>query len=444
MKLLSSKNLLIFVLLFFACNSQESQSIINVYTGDVSVVENNALIAGTYQNTIIDIDYSGNIQSRSQDITNHGHCWSTDSLPSLSDNLLSYGPINEADTFYTEISNLQYNTTYFARAFIIAENTIHYGNTVKFNIEEIEQEEPEEPEIPEEPEEPEDTKSLWTEQSKFEGSQYNFSQGFVIGNYLFAGLSSRNNRNENTRFWRYNTNNDSWREIADFEGTPVNDAVLLSYNQKGYLIGGNRLNNSELPTDQFYEYDAEDDEWDKLEDFKGRPRRFATGFRWQNYIIYGLGEKRDDLWAYNIDDDEWNKLKVDIPGKLKDRELAISFSYSNKVFIGFGKKGNYKNDLWSFEPNKDNWEQLEDFPGTGRVIQCLFVINDAAYFISGYDENGKMAENWKYNINSNTWEKIEDDFELLNKVAFGLAINNKGYAIFDSEKSFWSFDPNLD
>ena len=426
------------LLLLFSCNSQDSKRVISVFTSGVTIEENRARVAGNYINTVIDIDYSGNINSSSLDISDHGHCWSSDSLPSLSDNLLSYGPINNVDTFYSEINNLEYGTTYFSRAFIIVDNTIHYGNTIKFTIGENE----EEPE-PEEPEEPEETKKYWTEKNNFIAQASSYAQGFVVGNYFFLGLSSENNQDENRRFFRYNTNNDTWVEAESFDGTAVNDAVLLSYNQKGYLIGGNRLGFTKSPTDQFYEYDSQDNEWDKLDDFKGRARRYATGFRWRNFIIYGLGENRDDLWAYDIDREKWDELKFDIPRDLRDRESAVSFTYGNLAFIGFGREGNYKNDLWSLEIEKGKWEKKSDFPGSGRIIKCLFVIDNNAYFVSGFD-GSPLAENWKYDLNNDSWSKVEDDFEYLDKVIFGLTVNNRGYALINNTKSFWSFNPNKD
>jgi hypothetical protein len=433
----------IYVYAFFlllGCNSQDTLRVIDVYTGEASVVENNAQIPGVFQNTIINVDYDGDVTTGSQKISDHGHCWSTDSLPTLSNNLLSLGAISQSDTFYTQINSLAANTIYFARAFVIADNTIYYGNTVSFNTgEDIVEEEPEEEEEEEE-EEPE-VVSYWTEKGNYPSFSSGSYSGFTLGNYFIAGLST--DYDENRKFWRYNTDTDNWKQIASFNGTSVTDAVMMSYNNKGYLIGGNRLGFGSLPTDQFYEYDSEKNEWDDLDDFRGRARRFAMGFRLENKIYYGLGEKKSDIWIYDIEDEKWKELKKGIPKELDDREYATTFTYANKAYVGFGKDKNYRNDLWSFDPNSEEWNKMSDFPGSGRIVNCLFVINGAAYFIGGSNGN-QLAENWKYVIAENRWQKLDDKFDLLDKVAFGLSVNNKGYGIFTSEKSFWRFDAPVD
>jgi len=145
------------------CNSQDTLEVIEVFTGEAAVIENSAEIAGIFQNTIINVDYNGDITTSSKTIMDHGHCWSIDSLPTLSNNLISFGEISQTDTFYSRIENLEINTKYYARAFVIANNTIYYGNTISFITNEVEIEE--EPEDPKE-EEPIE-KSYWTEKNAY-------------------------------------------------------------------------------------------------------------------------------------------------------------------------------------------------------------------------------------------------------------------------------------
>lgn len=439
MKKLQQRAVTWLLIILLGCNSQDTLKVIEVFTGEAAVNENIAEIAGIFQNTIINVDYNGDVSTSSQNIMDHGHCWSTDSLPTLSNNLISFGEISQTDTFYSRIENLEINTKYYARAFVIADNTIFYGNTISFITNEVE-EEPEEEE-PEE-EEPED-KSYWTEKKVYPNLNANNYEGFSIRNHLIVGLSDADDDDENVKFWKYNTNNDNWIKIADFDGTPVTNSVMLSYNGKGYLIGGSRLNSSLTPTDQFYEYDFQENKWDDLDDFEGRSRRNAMGFRLENDIYYGLGERRSDIWKYDIDEEEWEQLKTEIPDELQRRESAITFTYSNIAFIGFGEYRSYFYDLWSYNPNSNEWKRMRDFPGSGRIVKCVFTINNAAYFVGG-DNDNSIAENWKYNINTNEWTKLEDDFELLNNVLFGRAVNNKGYALFNNEKSFWRFDAPTD
>ena len=328
MKKLQQRAVTWLLIVLLGCNSQDTIEVIEVFTGEAAVIENSAEIAGIFQNTIINVDYNGDITTSSKTIMDHGHCWSIDSLPTLSNNLISFGEISQTDTFYSQIENLEINTKYYARAFVIANNTIYYGNTISFITNEAEiEEEPEEPEE-EEPIE----KSYWTERNAYPTINSNSHGGFSIRNHLIVGLSNADNDDENVKFWKYNTSNGNWIKIADFDGTPVTNSVMLSYNEKGYLIGGNRLNSRETPTDQFFEYDFQENKWDNLDDFEGKSRKYAMGFRLENDIYYGLGERRSDIWKYDIDEEEWKQLDTDLPGELERRECAISFTYSNTGF----------------------------------------------------------------------------------------------------------------
>ena len=434
--------ILIFVSSFLACNENDSIRNIEVFTGEVEEVENSMQIQGYYQDVLIELDYNGNVNSTSLGIAEHGHCWSLDSLPTVVDECTRLGSLSLQDTFYSTINGIIEGETYFSRAYVIADNKIYYGNIIEFtsNVEVIEPGPEPEPE-PEPQPEPEPEPVSWWEEKKFFPGETNSSYGgFVISNYYYAGFSSRDDSDENLKFWKINIDNNKWEEIEEFEGDPVINAVTLSLNNRAYVIGGTRLYYRSFASDQFYVYNPDEDEWDDLDDFKGRARKNAMGFTLNNKIYYGLGENRSDIYEYDVNKEKWKELKTDLPKDLRKRENAITFTSSGEAYIGFGTEKEFKNDLWKYNPEEDSWVQLSSFPGSGRVVSCLFKLENKAYFVGGNNGNG-IAEHWIYYLNEDRWQKLEDNFEYLSEVAFGLALNGKGYALLSSDQSFWQFTP---
>ena len=61
-------------------------------------------------------------------ITQHGHCWSTEEQPSVEDSITNLGSLTSPKTFSSELKNLQSNTTYYIRPYVSISNGTVYGN----------------------------------------------------------------------------------------------------------------------------------------------------------------------------------------------------------------------------------------------------------------------------------------------------------------------------
>ncbi|MEM1137113.1 MAG: kelch repeat-containing protein [Bacteroidota bacterium] len=415
--------------IFTTCNEVESIREIEVFTGSTVQLEDTIRLSGYYEDLLIDLDHSGNINIQSLEITEHGHCWSQNASPKIVDDCTSLGILTEQDTFYSEISSLEADRTYFSRAYIMSNDIIYYGNTIRFKTPNVEEPEPEpEPII------------LWTKKRDFPDELNKSFSAFSIDNDFFIGLGIKNDGSQNLRFWRYNTNNDTWRETKEFNGTPVIHPVSITLNNKAYIIGGSRINADFMPSKQLRVYDPIKDEWKNLAVFRGKVRNHATGFGHNNKLYYGLGKDKSDFWVYDLNRRRWSALRTELPEDLQKREFAQAFVVDDKAYIGFGKVEAYKNDLWQFDISNNEWKRLANCPGEGRIISCLFIISNQAYFVGG--NNGEdLTDHWKYDIQQDRWQKIKDDFDLINKVSSGRTVSGKGYALFLADQSFWEFNP---
>ena len=62
-------------------------------------------------------------------IPDYGHCWSTDTFPSINKNKTTFGSLDHDSNFTSILSNLQLNKNYYVRSYLkIDESRIYYGH----------------------------------------------------------------------------------------------------------------------------------------------------------------------------------------------------------------------------------------------------------------------------------------------------------------------------
>lgn len=137
--------------------------------------------------------------------------------------------------------------------------------------------------------------------------------------------------------------------------------------------------------------------------------------------------------------DKWFRLK-DAPtalnsyystcqscGIINNYGYASSFSYGSKGYVGL----NNSNQFWEFDPVKNSWTKLADFPGSRRLFGTGFVIDDKIYFGMGvnYQNSSTTYFNdwWEYDISSNKWTKKSDYPATVKQKSKAFAIGNTGY-----------------
>lgn len=63
----------------------------------------------------------------------HGICWNTTGTPTISDNKTEKGLINTIGDFYSAVTGMELNTTYYARAYVTNRSVVSYGNEISFH-----------------------------------------------------------------------------------------------------------------------------------------------------------------------------------------------------------------------------------------------------------------------------------------------------------------------
>jgi len=162
------------------------------------------------------------------------------------------------------------------------------------------------------------------------------------------------------------------------------------------------------------------------------------------------GEYKNELWEYDPVTDSWTR-KANFSGE--GRYYPVGFSISGKGYIGTGAPNgsDYKNDFWEYDPTTDAWTRKADFPGTGRYHATGFSIGDKGYIGTGFDGSATRYKNdfWEYNPAADTWTKKADFASNGRYGSVSFSIADKGYigTGYDETvlyKDFWEYDPITD
>lgn len=195
--------------------------------------------------------------------------------------------------------------------------------------------------------------------------------------------------------------------------------------------------------------------WSALDDFPATERDDGVGFVIGDKAYCGTGltpwwAELNDFYTFDLSNDSWSAIAPLSDGE--ERQYASAFTNGNEGFVFGGLAGgNYKNDLWQYNPEEDEWIPKTALPATGRSGSTSFVIGDIVYLIGGRnDTSNALDEVWAYDMTNDSWSQ-QDEFPFGGRWrASGITINGKGYLIFGRDengyfrKNLVEYDPEED
>jgi N-acetylneuraminic acid mutarotase len=125
-----------------------------------------------------------------------------------------------------------------------------------------------------------------------------------------------------------------------------------------------------------------------------------------------------------------------------------AFVVGGKAYVIDGVK------LWVYDPSNNEWNQLNDFPGSLRYHATGFVLNQKIYYGTGsildvYPSTTTtgLSDLWCYNPSDNTWKRLTDLPRGL-YAGFGFSYGGKGYIgggiTYMMQRNIYEYDPALD
>ncbi len=201
--------------------------------------------------------------------------------------------------------------------------------------------------------------------------------------------------------WQYNYFSNTWQQLDSLPARGRMGADLFSNNQNYfYLIGGRDSTN--YPLAETWRYDRGGNSWSPLATCPNAVWNAAGFYSSLGKIWFGTGldsnaSCRSEIYEYDIIQNQWT-FHSTFPGGARQGGCGgITTSGSFLMgYLAFGKDsiGAYKNDLWLFDFL--NWYQFSpSLPDIGRKGVAAFGNSCSNYFVCGIDStNNRLNQNW--------------------------------------------------
>ncbi len=227
----------------------------------------------------------------------------------------------------------------------------------------------------------------WTALKKFPGGKRGFSIGVEHWSKGWVGFGYNNNGELMNDLWQYNPYNDSWRKLANCPCEGRIHPAFVALAGKLYVGLGEGLSGN---LRDWWEYDILSDTWTRKADFPSAQRHHPYQFSIYPYAYVGMGHGAgiyNDLYRYDPENDEWKEME-NLPGE--GRVAGTQFGYNGKGYIlsGQGDDHDYmdEGEFFEFDPVRNNWRKLPPHPKNGsRWAPSSFVIEDKLYLTCGQD-----------------------------------------------------------
>lgn len=379
-------------------------------------------------------------------VTGHGHVYSrTDSVPAIGKPgclSVNKGMTNDDYLFADTLRDLEFNTRYQVRAFLITG-----GNDTVYS------------------------KSSQTIQTAggWKRVAADFPQalqeGVGIGaesvGKAFVGFGCPKSnliclQNDLSRDFTQFAPPDAWSAAADFPGLLRTNVSAFNIGDTIYVLFGEYFDNimpgtKPIIAKDFRKYNVKTGKWsDEIIQADIPPRRTAAisfvangkGYLGAGRIVQGLGTDTEvnDFWEYNPGNGSWRQVAslplrtsaIDPTVYDQGRQEAAAFAIDGYGYAGGGQSGVLGlTDFWRFTPPSGNdmgiWEFAGFFPGPPRVEAVAFSAGATGYYGTGYNAFiGELDDCWTFTPGSG-WSAAQAFRGGPRRQAFGFALQGKGY-----------------
>jgi hypothetical protein len=274
---------------------------------------------------------------------------------------------------------------------------------------------------------------IWTNVGQMSYNQVLFSYlvvGFVKDDWIYSYryLPQAYPVVTTTEFIKQNIHTGQVVQLSTYsqDAHYINSPGIACVGNKVHFIGGlenDRYNNACV--NLHYVYDIDKDTWATEPAFPGSVRKSAATMVYNNKIYYGLGyilantsvpesieTERGDMWSYDTQTQQWQQL-ANFPdfGRMHNANFAIG----SKLYVVAGfNRFNAEQSTWCYDAANNTWAQKANFPGAGFEDPACFQIGNYGYVGLGTEglEPGGVAtvslNFFRYDSQKDQWTKLND------------------------------------
>lgn len=271
--------------------------------------------------------------------------------------------------------------------------------------------------------------------------------GFSIDSMGYVGLGSNfifYPEKYFNSFWQYNPNNNTWNKKADFPGRARICPATFVIGHDAFVVTGANNDYYDTCYKECWEYNAQINTWTRKADFPGVARAGAVGFAVGSKGYVGTGQDAfgnvyADFWEYDTATNIWTQ-KANFGGTA--RQHANGFGISGKGYVCFGWDGslNPLGDMWVYDTGTNAWTQKTLFSGPSRHDACGFVIGTNIYVGLGASNNECFKDFWQYNVLTDTWVQMANFPSHARLDCLGFSIANHGYIGLGNDSNAYLFN----
>lgn len=284
----------------------------------------------------------------------------------------------------------------------------------------------------------------WVTKAWYSGIERSFGTCFELNGFGYYGMGRDKDNDYVNDMWRYDPSQNSWTQVASFPGTLRAYNFSVANGSKGYVGTGY---DEKYDLQDFWEFDPNQNEsdtaklagkWTQLADFPGGKRRNATAFAIGSAIYAGTGYNGLDKTYFNdfykYENGEWTIAKQFEGDK---REGANTCVMDGKAYLISGHRSRYLNDFWIFDPEINDWIQLEDLDdveegglaGINRAFGNAFSVEGKIYLFGG-SNGAPLSTIFEWNPQTLEWiqkTSLETGYSRMGAGSF--VINNMAYVV---------------
>lgn len=257
------------------------------------------------------------------------------------------------------------------------------------------------------------SQDLWIQRDSLNGPPRSNAAAFEIGDngYVVSGYDGSNRKRSMVSYDPFQDDWDDEESLGGASGDGLNRASAMSFSAYGFgfVCMGEGTN---FIFSDCWLYDPYTESWTQMANFPGEPRTQGISFSHSDKGYVGLGKAADfatflnDLWSYEYLTNTWTQV-ADFPGT--SRVDAFGVAMGGKAYVGLGRDStSFPNDVYEYFPADDTWQQIADFPGTPRINTTAFARFPQLFITTGDDGFNYLNDTWEYNYFGDVWTQKTD------------------------------------
>ncbi|MDP5042922.1 MAG: hypothetical protein NWQ03_05815 [Crocinitomicaceae bacterium] len=229
---------------------------------------------------------------------------------------------------------------------------------------------------------------FWQQQATFPGMARDDGAQFSIGSLHFCGTGRGSDFGCTRDFYVYDSYNSTWNNAAPLPIWQERQyASAFSYQEKGYVLGGENCNGFYFKT--FWRYDPLTDSWQSMPEFPGAGRAGAQHFL-MGSDLYWIGGRNatgilNEVWCFHLSSNQWEQL-----GNLPFDGIwrGIGFANQTNGYVAGGRTNEanqtgWNADTWIYDPQTDQWSNCTAQLNLGSRMYLNCAQSDSLLFVFG-------------------------------------------------------------